>query len=116
RDREPGRRCCPDRSRLAHHRPRLARTPWRVAAQHQLVARPVLIYRVECPGLARGTAGHEREVLDAGNAERALQMFGERRGHSCTPFGARWSMNPNMYPATRRIWISSAPSVMRYRR
>ena len=30
-----------------------------------------------------------------------------------TPLGARWCMNPNMYPATRRIWISSAPSVIR---
>ena len=30
-----------------------------------------------------------------------------------TPLGSRWFMNPNMYPATRRIWISSAPSVMR---
>ena len=30
-----------------------------------------------------------------------------------TPFGARCFMKPNMYPAMRRIWISSVPSVMR---
>ena len=30
-----------------------------------------------------------------------------------TPFGACCDMKPNMYPATRRIWISSAPSVIR---
>ena len=32
---------------------------------------------------------------------------------SVTPFGARCFMKPNMYPAMRRIWISSVPSVMR---
>lgn len=38
-----------------------------------------------------------------------------RRGAyaTVTPFGARCFMNPNMYPAIRRIWISSAPSVIR---
>jgi len=52
------------------------------------------------------------QLLEAGEPlERAFQF--RRQDHSCTPFGARWPMKPNMYPATRRIWISSDPSVMR---
>ena len=134
----PGRR---DRRGLPAHRPRLARPARRVPAQHQAGPGAVRADGVERPGLPGRAAGHPGQPLDGDRAEHAPQRGREPRRQlrrvrhrpvtpaaapsaapaaappsapsSVTPLGARWRMKPNMYPATRRIWISSAPSVIR---
>ena len=109
--------------RLPVDRAGLGRAPRRIAAQDQLGAGAIRRDGVERPGLLGRAAGQPPLVLDPGPASRP-PSDGARElvpvngiGHPAeTPFGARWCMKPNMYPATRRIWISSAPSVIRYRR
>jgi hypothetical protein len=118
---EPGRPGRFDDAGFPAHRPRFVRAPRRVAAQHQFRARSVRAHRIERPGFPGGAAGQPGQALDGSHAQGVAQCVG--KGAFCkvafccqsvvTPLGARWRMYPNMYPATRRICISSVPSVIR---
>jgi hypothetical protein len=102
------------------HRPRLVRAPRRVAAQHQFRAQSAGAHRIERPGFPGGAAGQPGQALDGSRAQGVAQRVAQCAGKVAfcyqsvvTPLGARWRMYPNMYPATRRICISSVPSVIR---
>ena len=66
---------------------------------------------VEGVGGSAGTAGERVQILDDHViAENRSQNIREFVGHACS---LRGCPNLNIRWATRRIWISSAPSVMR---
>ena len=66
---------------------------------------------VQQPGDRRQqVGGFGRELHESDQAPAAAAAWPVTLS---TPFGACCDMKPNMYPATRRIWISSAPSVIR---
>src|SRR5262249_60348912 len=60
---EPGRPGLADDADFPAHRSRLAGTPRRVAAQHQLRARSAGAYRIEGPRLPGGAAGQPGQAL-----------------------------------------------------
>ena len=66
-----------------------------------------------CGGLANRIGTGEIPEMRSGPGDDIVGLGEWQRSQSRTPLGARWPMNPNMYPATRRIWISSDPSVIR---
>lgn len=66
-----------------------------------------------CGGCAQRIGAGEIPEVSSGPGRNIVGSGERQRSQSRTPLGARWPMNPNMYPATRRIWISSDPSVIR---
>ena len=87
-------------------------------AEHELMLAPVAVAHPDSPRLPARPAGEGHHLADpqAGPQDRGEQVRQPVRQHRLQGGAGHARPNPNRRWATRRICISSEPSVMRYRR